>query len=456
MPQYIHANHTLTADGWRRDIQISISDQGRITGIGPQNRTATNHVSLALPAPANLHSHVFQRAMSGLTEQRGPDGSDSFWTWRNRMFRFLNQLSPDHMMPIARLVFMEMLEAGFASVAEFHYLHHDINGQPYADPPEMAARIIAAAQSTGIGLTLLPVLYQFGGCDGRALTGGQARFGNTPESFANLYSGTIAAMANSPDDFTIGVAPHSLRAVSPTGLSTAIDLCPEGPIHMHLAEQIAEITQVTAALGASPTRWLLDNYSIDHRWCLIHCTQMSDTETHDLAQTKAIAGLCPITESNLGDGIFRGTEFLSHEGRIGFGSDSNVHVSLFEELKTFEYSQRLRDHSRAALATAKHSSGRVLFDHAAHGGAQAAGRNSGMIAPGMLADIIGIETDNQWLCNRDGDTVLDSLIFGGHGQDCITDVWSAGRHVVRHGQHIQRDKIIRDFINTISKLEQQT
>ncbi len=456
MPQYIHANHALTADGWQSDVQISISDLGRIIAVGAQDRVATHVVALALPAPVNLHSHVFQRAMSGLTEQRGPDASDSFWTWRKQMFRFLEQLSPDHIEPIARLVFMEMLEAGFGAVGEFHYLHHDMNGQPYANPPEMATCIIAAAQSTGIGLTLLPVLYQYGGCDGRALTAGQARFGNTIDGFANLYSGTIAAMADSPDDFKLGIAPHSLRAVSPDGLNATINLCPDGPIHMHLAEQIAEIKEVTEALGASPPRWLLDNYNIDQRWCLIHATQMTDAETRDMARTNAVVGLCPITESNLGDGVFKGTDFLSHGGRIGFGSDSNVHISLFEELKTFEYSQRLRDHSRAALATPEHSTGRVLFDHAAIGGAQAAGRNSGQITPGMLADIIGIEADNQWLCNRSGNTVLDGLVFGGHGQDCITDVWSAGRHMVQKGRHIHRDKIIRDFIKTISRLEQQT
>jgi formimidoylglutamate deiminase len=222
---------------------------------------------------------------------------------------------------------------------------------------------------------------------------------------------------------------------------------------MHLAEQVAEVEEVLAQLGARPTEWLLANHPVDERWCLIHCTQMTNSETGALAATGAVAGLCPLTESNLGDGIFNGTAYLGEGGTIGFGSDSNVHISLFEELKTLEYSQRLRDLSRAALATQDRSTGRVLFDAAAKGGAQAGGRQSGMIETGVWADLIGLDDDNQWLCNRKGDAVLDSLIFGGGGQLCIRDVWSAGRHVVKEGRHFKRDDIIRSFKNTMLQLE---
>jgi len=296
------------------------------------------------------------------------------------------------------------------------------------------------------------VLYQYGGCDLRPLEGGQRRFHNDLEQFSDLFERARSAISASPDDYSIGVAPHSLRAVNPKGLDTVTTLNPNGPIHMHLAEQVGEVEEVKAYLHARPTQWLLDNHDVDQRWCLIHCTQMNAEETKQLARTKAIAGLCPITESNLGDGIFNGMDYFNANGRIGIGSDSNIHISLFEELKTLEYSQRLRDRSRAALATSEHSTGRVLFDSTVRGGSQAAQRNSGSIKPGMNADLIGLETNNQFLCHRRGDATLDSLVFSGYGQTCISDVWSAGRHVVKGGKHYQRDSIIQKFKTTIAEL----
>jgi len=452
---YILAKEALTPDGWVKNVQIGIDAAGRIASIAPASSTKGHRIDIALPAPANVHSHTFQRAMAGLTEARGPDPSDSFWTWRRLMYQFLDQLSPDHIESIAALVFMEMLEAGYSAVAEFHYLHHAVGGTAYANLPELSERIIRAAESAGIGLTLLPVLYQFGGCDRRQLAGGQLRFSNDPDRFARLHEGAAAAIGKSHKDYNIGVAPHSLRAVDPQGLSDAIALCPDGPIHMHLAEQVAEVAEVQAHLNARPTEWLLDNHDVDPRWCLIHCTQMNDAETIGLAKSGAVAGLCPITESNLGDGIFNGTDYLAAKGRIGFGSDSNVHVSLFDELRTLEYSQRLRDRSRAALASPSHSTGRVLFDECTTGGAQALGRHSGTLAVGMYADILGLGSDNQWLCNRQGDSALDTLIFGGRGQDCITDVWSGGRHVVKSGRHHRRDAIVDAFKFAMVELRAQ-
>lgn len=451
--QYITGKQVLTANGWQGNIQIGITPDGKIGYVGPVRATDATCLDLVLAAPVNLHSHAFQRAMAGLTEGRGPDGKDSFWTWRRLMYRFLDQLSPDQTEAIAALVFMEMLKAGYAGVAEFHYLHHGVGGVPHANPAELSERMVSAAETAGIGLTLLPVLYQFGGCDGRALQGGQLRFGNNPDQFSRIHEGAASAIRGSSPDFSIGVAPHSLRAVDQPGLQAAKELCPQGPFHMHLAEQAAEVEEFQAYRSARPGQWLLDNHDVDRRWCLIHCTQMTGDETRRLARTGAVAGLCPITESNLGDGIFGGTDFIDAGGVVGFGSDSNIHISLFEELKTLEYSQRLRDHSRAALATNAQSSGRRLIDAALTGGAQAAARNSGRIEVGMLADLVGIETDNQWVCNRSGDAALDSLVFGGHGQDCITDVWSAGRHVVKQGRHHRQENIVRRFKNVIADLE---
>ena len=449
--QYIHAKQALTSKGWQTDLEIAIDPNGRIEEIGPQIHPPTHNAECVLAAPTNLHSHAFQRAMSGLTERRGPDPNDSFWTWRTLMYRFLDQLTPDHVEAIASLVFMEMLEAGYGSVVEFHYLHHDVSGQTYGNLAEMSERIIAAATNTGIGLTLLPVLYQYGGCDKRPLVGGQQRFGNDPDQFARLHERARLAIRQGPADYNIGVAPHSMRAVDEEGLTAALGLS-DGPIHMHLAEQIAEVEEVYAHHGARPVEWLLDNQEVNKDWCLIHCTQMNHDETRNLAKSGAVAGLCPITESNLGDGIFNGTEFFAADGLIGFGSDSNVQISLFSELRVLEYSQRLRDRSRAALATQDRSTGRILFDQSTRGGAQAAGRKCGAIKASMNADLIGIETSNHWLMDRSGDVLIDSLIFGGHGQSCITDVWSAGRHVVIDGEHIARRPISARYVEVMKDI----
>ncbi len=451
--QKIVARQALTENDWETDVEIGIQD-GRIRHIRPAVPGVPPTVGLALPAPLNLHSHAFQRAMSGLTEARGPDPSDSFWTWRRLMYKFLDQLTPDQVQAIAAQVFLEMLEAGYAGVAEFHYLHHDAGGAPYANLAELSERIVAAASEVGIGLTLLPVLYQYGGLDKRPLAGGQRRFGNDPAQFARLQEGAARTVRAGPTDFKIGVAPHSLRAVDREGLDHAIALAGTGPVHMHLAEQMAEVEEVRGVLKARPTEWLLDHYEVAPNWCLIHCTQMTTQETGALANSGAVAGLCPITEANLGDGIFNATQYLDHGGTIGFGSDSNVHISLFDELKSLEYSQRLRDKSRAVLATPDRSTGRVLFDAAAKGGARAGGRASGTLAVGQLADILTLDLDNEWGANRSGDMALDTLIFGGNGQRCIRDVWSAGRHVVKEGRHVAREAISRQFMATMAQLEQ--
>ena len=449
----IHAKSALTPQGWQRDVELAIGADGAIASVGSQTGRADHHAALLLPAPLNLHSHAFQRAMAGLTEQRGPDASDSFWTWRRLMFRFLQQLSPEDVQAIAAQVYMEMLEAGFGAVAEFHYLHHDIGGVPYSDLALMSQRIIAGAQQAGIGLTLLPVLYQFGGCDGRALQGGQARFGNDTDQFLRLHEQALRALGAAPADYRIGMAPHSLRAVSPEGLRAVVAAAGDGPVHMHLAEQVAEVDEVLAHLGARPTEWLLANHQVDARWCLIHCTQMTDSETRALAATGAVAGLCPLTEASLGDGIFNGKTFVQAGGRFGFGSDSNIQISLFEEVKALENSQRLAARARAVLASPDRSTGRVLFDAAAAGGAQAGGRRSGKLEVGALADLILLDDDNAHLCNRVGDMALDTLIFGGGGQSCMSDVFSAGRHMVRGGRHIHHEVIEAEYMRVMRALK---
>ena len=448
----ISAERALTAEGWVGPVSIGIGADGRIETISEGRETGGREAGILLPAPMNLHSHAFQRAMAGLTESRGPDPRDSFWTWRKLMYRFLDHLTPDDLEAITAFAQMQMLEAGYAGVAEFHYLHHQPDGAPYDDIAELSSRIAAAAADTGIGLTLLPVLYQHGGCDGRALQGGQRRFGNDVKSFAALFEGAATAITRLPGDARLGVAAHSLRAVSPEGLSTCLALVSGGPIHIHIAEQIAEVDEVKAAWGKRPVEWLLANHDVDERWCLVHATQMEPFETEAVAKSGAVVGLCPITESNLGDGIFDGVRYLQNKGRFGVGADSNIRISLSEELRTLEYSQRLRDRERAVLATQKASTGRVLLDGAASGGAQAAGRGAGVIGIGNFADFFSLDPGAIDLAGRQGDAILDSYIFASD-DSIITDVWSAGRHMVKESRHIKRDAITARYRKTVQALQ---
>jgi formimidoylglutamate deiminase len=368
------------------------------------------------------------------------------------MYRFVRQLQPDDIAAIAAFVQMETLEAGYATICEFHYLHHQLDGRPYDNIGELAAQIARAANESGIGLTLLPVLYQQGGCDGRPLAGGQLRFGNSQASFARLIEAAQSAISTLHDDSRIGVAVHSLRAVNSEGLDFATHLLSEAPLHIHIAEQKAEIDEVLQHTGKRPVEWLLENHDVDQRWCLIHATHMKKHEIVGLAITGAVAGLCPITEANLGDGIFEGQQFLTRGGQFGIGSDSNTRISLSEELRMLEYSQRLRDNARAVLAEPQISTGRVLFEGTATGGAQAAGRNAGTIEVGKLADLMALDGDHIDLFNKEDDTILDSFIFAGRGR-MVREVWSAGRHVVKEGVHIKHDAITTCYRETIAALK---
>lgn len=445
----IHAEHALLPGGWAADVGVRV-EGGRIVAVGPA--AGGERVGCLLPAPVNLHSHAFQRAMAGMTERRSA-GQDSFWTWRTLMYRFLDRLTPEDVEAIAAQVMVEMAEAGYAAVAEFHYLHHQPGGAAYANLAEMSERIVNAAEETGFGLTLLPVLYQRGGCDGRALTSGQIRFGSDVERFARLWEGAAAAVARLPDGVT-GVAPHSLRAVDVAGLRMAEGIAPGAPIHIHVAEQVAEVEEVSAAYGARPVEWLLGNFAVDGRWCPIHCTQMTEAETLALALSGAVAGLCPITEANLGDGIFDGVRFAGAGGRWGVGSDSNVRISLAEELRLFEYSQRLRDRGRAMLADGERSTGRVLWEGAVAGGAMAAGRASGAIAEGAVADLVALDMGSVHLAGREGDEILDAFVFAGN-DGSVSEVWSAGRHVVTGGRHVARERVAARFRAVMAALRER-
>ncbi len=450
--QTIWAQSALLPSGWASNVRIEVDAGGRIGAVQTDAPADGTRVQLLLPAPVNVHSHAFQRAMAGLTEQRGPDPSDSFWTWRQLMFRFLDRLTPDHIEAITAFVQIEMLEAGYGSSVEFHYLHHQPGGVAYDNIAETATRVLSAADRSGMGLCLLPVHYQFGGCDGRALAAGQIRFGNTMEQFQRLYAATASAIQDARGDTILGVAPHSLRAVAADDLRGYGTAFPTGPIHMHLAEQRAEVAEVQQYWGARPVTWALDHMGLDNRWCLIHCTQMTPEETIALAQSGVVAGLCPITESSLGDGIFDAVRWLDHEGAFAIGSDSNIRISLGDELRTLDYSQRLRDGTRAALATVEKSTGRRMYDGILQGGAQASGRHTGRIEVGAWADMLSLDKASEHLWGRDGDRALDTWIFAGDDR-LVTDVWSAGRHMVQGGRHVARDKIVAAYKRTIDALK---
>ena len=447
----IWAATALLHDGWASDVLVETGADGRIARAEPGRAPAGERVEILVPAPANAHSHAFQRAMAGLAERRGPSGADSFWTWRDLMFRFLDRITPSQVEAIAAFVQMEMLEAGFGASVEFHYLHHRPGGAPYPRLAETAERIAAAAARSGIGLTLLPVLYRFGGCDRRPLGPGQVRFGNDPERFARLLEGAREALAGLPADAALGAAPHSLRAVAPDDVAVVAALAGDGPVHMHLAEQTAEVEEVRAAWGARPVEWVLDHVALDARWCLIHCTQMRPAETVGLAATGAVAGLCPLTEASLGDGVFDGVRWMTSGGRIAIGSDSDIRISLAEELRQLDTTQRLRDGSRAALATADRSTGRRLWEAATAGGARAAGRGRGGIAVGEWADLLALDTGHPDLAGLRGDTVLDAFVFAG-ADGMVRDVWSAGRHLVAGGRHRDREAITGAYRAAVAPL----
>lgn len=446
----------VEGSGWASNVRVVVNGEGRIADVvvatAPQPGDDVLGGMILLPAPANLHSHAFQRAMAGLGERRGPSGRDSFWTWRALMYRFLERLDPEQVEAIAAMTYVEMLEAGYAAVGEFHYLHHAPDGGHYGNLAEMSLRIAEAASEAGIGLTHLPVLYARGGSDGRPLEGGQRRFGCDMDLFAKLFERASETIAMLPPDASIGLAPHSLRAVPMAMIKEALAL-QFGPVHIHIAEQTAEVDEIEQAYGARPVRYLMDNVAVNGRWCAIHATHMNPDETEDLARSGAIAGLCPITESNLGDGIFDGARFQESGGAFGIGSDSNVRISLSEELRTLDYSQRLRDRARVVLANADRSAGRTLYDAALAGGAQALGREAGLIEVGAWADLVAIDTHALPLAGLSGDTALDGWIFAGDDR-VVRHVWSAGRPMVRDGVHVRRDPIERRFRAVLNHLRE--
>ncbi len=452
----LFADNALLPEGWSRDVRIAVTGDGVIARVqaGAESAGAERLPGIALPGMANLHSHAFQRAMAGLAE-RGGGAHDSFWSWREVMYGFVARLTPDDLSGIAAQLYVEMLKAGYTAVGEFHYLHRDPAGRAYADGTEMSERIVAAAGRAGIGLTLLPVLYLAGGFDGAPPSAAQRRFVTGVEELLRLVEQLrVRHAANA--DFRVGIAPHSLRAVPPAALAACLDglaaLDGDAPIHIHVAEQEAEVEACRRARHARPVEWLLAHAPVDRRWCLVHATHMTAEETRALAQSSAVAGLCPSTEANLGDGLFPLAGYLEAGGRFGIGSDSQVSVSPVEELRWLEYGQRLTERRRAVAAGgAAMSTGAILYGAALAGGAQALGRPLGALAPGKRADIVVLDAAHPALAGRDGDAVLDSYLFAGNLSP-LRDVMVGGRWVIRDGHHADEEAIAQAYRETAARL----
>jgi formiminoglutamate deiminase len=437
----IHFDQALLPDGWARDVRIDVDSSGWIRDVEPGARATGPRHDIGLPGLANVHSHAFQRAMAGLTETAG-DG-DSFWSWREQMYRFTARLDPEQLRAIAALAYAEMLESGFTHVAEFHYLHHDPEGRPYASRTAMSDAVLDAAADVGIGITLLPVFYARSDFGGAQPTRSQRRFVNDADAYLALLEELRSAHAGQPA-VVAGLALHSLRAVTPRDMHAVLPHAGTGPIHIHVAEQAQEVESCVAWSGLPPVAWLLDHAHVDRRWCLVHATHLEDDERRRLAASGAVAGLCPVTEANLGDGVFPLAAFVDDGGQFGVGSDSNVQISAAGELRLLEYGQRLTHWRRNCLARNGASSGRVLFESAARAGSRACGVAAGRIAPGARADLIALDGEHPSLTARSGDALLDSWIMSA-GDDAVVQVWCGGRQVVADGRHLRGDELRRDF-----------
>jgi formimidoylglutamate deiminase len=446
MASRFHLELALLPDGWRRDVVIRI-DRGVIDSVEePDDQPAERISGVVVPGLPNLHSHAFQRALAGLTERRGGD-ADSFWTWREAMYRFVERLSPDDLEAIAAFAYMEMLEAGFTSVAEFHYLHHQPDGTPYDNVAEMSERIVAAAETAGIGLTLLPVLYRQSGFLGKPPTPAQRRFVCDRDVYARLMETRVPTG-------TIGIAPHSLRAVTLDDLQWAALTWRGLPAHIHVAEQTREVEECLAAHRRRPIDLLLDTVEIDaSRWCLVHATHANAGELTRIVKANAVVGLCPITEANLGDGLFDARAFLAHGGRFGIGSDSLVRISAADELRTLEYGQRLMHRQRNVLGETTRSTGRRLFEAAAAGGAQAMGRSwpVGRIGTGARADFVVLDQHHPALAAAQGDSLLDAWLFAADNA-AIKTVYCGGVPVVQNGRHLAREPLSQRYRKVLANL----
>jgi len=458
MNKSLFATSALLPTGWSRNVLLTWNDQGQLTQVQPDTATPPTGTGAAagplIPGMSNLHSHAFQRALAGLTEYRG-ETQDSFWSWRTLMYRFAARLGPDQLEAIAFGLYVEMLEAGYTAVCEFHYVHHDIDGQPYADDATLALALLRAAQRSGIGMTLLPVLYQTSGFGGLPPSERQRRFIRSTNSMLRLLERLKPLCERQAA--RLGLAPHSLRAVAPEALREAlagldaIDVT--APVHIHIAEQPREVDACLAWSGQRPVAWLLDHAEVNRRWCLVHATHMDADEYARAAASGAVAGLCPTTEANLGDGIFDLPAWQAAAGRWGIGSDSHICVNAAEELMLLEYSQRLATRQRNVAATrAQPQVASAMTLAAVQGGAQAAGRAIGGIAVGQQADFVVLDAQHPALQGLTAPDMLSAHVFASHRSSAIGAVWVSGQQRVTDGRHFLHRSATTGFVAARTQL----
>ncbi|MEM8512911.1 formimidoylglutamate deiminase [Massilia sp. MP_M2] len=447
----LFARHALLPQGWQRDVLLEWDSGGDLTQVAPGARPPLNvaRAEYVLPGMVNLHSHAFQRALGGLTET-GSEGPDSFWTWRDLMYRFAARITPEGIEAIAAQLFAECLRHGYTSVCEFHYLQRAVDGASYARPAETAERVAAAAQLAGMGVTLLPVLYSHAGFGAQPLTPGQARFRTDVDAVLGIVD-ALAPLRGG--QFEVGAAPHSLRAAGIDAIrALAAGLPAARPLHIHIAEQETEVAQCIAHTGQRPVQYLLDQIAPDARWCLVHATHLDAAEVTALAASGAVAGLCPTTEANLGDGLFPLAPYIAGGGRFGIGSDSHVSQSPVEELRWLEYGQRLQHRQRnVAHVPAQRSVGDYLWQAALTGGAQATGRRVGALAAGRRADLLVLDAQHPNLDGVDHAEVLGRMVFCGN-DNLVRDVLCGGRWVVQGGRHRAQEAIAARYRQALRDL----
>jgi formimidoylglutamate deiminase len=451
------ARHALLPGGWACDVLLAWNADGTLTEVraNAERKPGVEEVAYVLPGMVNLHSHAFQRALGGLAEraQFGADRvPDSFWTWRDLMYRFAATITPEQVQAIAAQLFSECLRHGYTSLCEFHYIQRDPDGSAYARPAEMAERVAAAAGATGIGLTLLPVLYSHAGFGGQPLKPEQRRFRTDAADVLEIVA-ALAPLRSS--QLEVGAAPHSLRAAGIAQMRELLDGLPHGrPLHIHIAEQQAEVDQCLAFAGQRPVDYLLSHLEVDARWCLVHATHMTADETARLAASGAVAGLCPSTEANLGDGLFPLAPYIAAGGAFGIGSDSHVSHSPVEELRWLEYGQRLAGQRRNVAATpAEPDVGAFLWQGALRGGGLAAGRPVGALAVGKRADVLVLDDTHVNLDGVATDELLGRFLFCGN-DNLVRDVLVGGRWVVKNGVHFEQGAIAHRYRLALHQLRE--
>ncbi|MGO3406634.1 formimidoylglutamate deiminase [Marinomonas sp.] len=454
--QCFFAERALLPSGWANNVLFSVKN-GQFYSL-ETNSTATDKANIlsgpVLPTIANVHSHAFQRIMAGAAEV-SLNPNDSFWSWRDLMYKIVQKLTPDDAHIIAKQLYIDMLKAGYSQVGEFHYLHHDIGGKHYGQLAEMSNQLIAAADDAGLGLTLLPVLYSHSGFGGQAPNAGQARFIHSTDSYLTLHQACAKTLANHPIH-QLGVCFHSLRAVTKPQIDTVLQTLnasfnTTSPIHIHIAEQQKEVQDSINWSGQRPVEWLHNEIGLSDRWCLVHATHLTETERQAIASSQAIAGLCPTTEANLGDGIFPAVAFEKEGGRWGIGSDSHVSLSIVEELRTLEYGQRLRDQQRNRLYRPEQTSvGDNLYQQALLGGNQACGVSLGLAA-GNRADFMVLDESQPFMAASDNKDLLNRWLFATN-ENLVKDVFVAGQQRIKNFHHEHEESSRSAFIRIIKKV----